>query len=70
VTTPNSKWVFSGPAHIQCIRDNQGSCGWNALGASDRFSINLNNPTEIRATALTNSRSIDVRICANARFYP
>jgi hypothetical protein len=63
-------YQFSGPATVQCIRDNQGSCEWNALGAPDRFTITLNNPDEIRATILTNSRNIGVRLCAPARYYP
>lgn len=70
VTTPNSRWVFAGSPRVECARDNQGSCGWNALGAPDRFSVTLKNPTEIRARVLTNSRSIGVRICALARYYP
>jgi hypothetical protein len=70
VAVPSDKWVFSGAARVDCARNNEGSCEWNALGAPDRFAITLNNPTEIRGHVLTNSRSIGVRLCAPARYYP
>ncbi len=70
VSTPNSKWVFSGSPRVDCAQDNDGSCGWNALGAPDRFFVTQNNPTEIKADVLTSSRSIGVRVCAQARYYP
>ena len=70
VTTPNPKWVFTGKPRVDCARNNQGSCEWNSLGAPDRFKITLNNPTDIMATVLTDSRSIGIRLCAVARFYP
>ena len=72
VATPNARWVFipEAPVQIECVRDNQGSCAWNALGASDRFFVTLRNPTEIHARALTNSRSIGIRIGCRARYYP
>lgn len=68
--TENERWVFSSNAAIQCARNNDRACEWNALGAPDRFTVTLNNPTEIRATALTSSRSIGIRLCAYARYYP
>jgi len=70
VRTPNSRWVFSSGAWLRCAQDNRGSCGWNSIGRHDRFSISLDNPTLIRATAWTNSRSIGLQLCARARFYP
>lgn len=70
VWTPNHRWVFTGQAVVQVVRDNQGSAGWNGIGAPDRFRITLQNPTEIQAFVLTNSRSIDVRLGAEARYYP
>lgn len=69
-TTPNQLWAFSGPAYVKCVTNNDGSCQWNALGKADRFSVSLNNPTEIKAKALTSSRSIGIALCAPARFYP
>jgi hypothetical protein len=70
--TPNARWVFvpGAPVQIQCVRDNQGSAGWNALGAPDRFFVTTLNPTEIQAFALTSSRSIVIRIGCLARYYP
>jgi hypothetical protein len=72
VKTPNARWVFvkEAPVQIQPTRDNDGSAAWNALGAGDRFFVTTRNPTEIRATALTSSRSIAIRIGCLARFYP
>jgi hypothetical protein len=70
VTTPNQRWVFVAPPVVQCVRDDRGSAEWNVLGAPDRFFVDLQNPTEIRAHILTNSRSIGVRIGARARYYP
>jgi hypothetical protein len=70
VKTPDPRWVFSGAPRVDCAANNQGSCEWNALGKPDRFSITLNNPDEIDATEWTNSRSIGIRLCAPARYYP
>jgi hypothetical protein len=70
VSVPSDKWVFIGPPRIDCAQNNQGSCQWNRLGASDLTTITMNNPNEIRARILTNSRSIGVRVCAMARYYP
>lgn len=70
VWTPNQRWVFTGQAVLQLVQDNQGSAGWNGLGAPDRFRTTLQNPTEIQAFVLTNSRSIWVRIGSHARYYP
>jgi len=72
VVTPNERWVFVQEAavQIQCTRDNDGSAAWNALGAGDRFFVTTRNPDKIIATALTNSRSIGIRIGCLARYYP
>jgi hypothetical protein len=72
VATPNPRWVFvpEAPVLIQCTRNNDGSCQWNALGAPDRFSAHTRTPTVIRAMALTSSRSIGIRIGCLARYYP
>jgi hypothetical protein len=72
VVTPNQRWVFvpTAAVQIQCTRDNDGSCAWNNLGAPDRFFVTIRNPTNITATALTNSRSIGIRIGCLARYYP
>jgi hypothetical protein len=70
VAAPNSKWVFVGQPTLECTRDNDGSAAWNALGAPDRYFVTFNNPNEIRATILTSSRSIAVRLNCLARFYP
>lgn len=69
VKTPNARWVFSGPAAPVCTY-NPGSCNWNGLGLPDRFSVTLDNPTEIHATVLTSSNSLGVKLCAPARYYP
>jgi hypothetical protein len=70
VSTPNARWVFAGSPQLECVTDNQGSCGWNRLGLLDRYFVVHQNPTEIKAYVLTNSRSIGVRIGALARYYP
>lgn len=72
VKTPNARWVFVGTPRVNCAisPNNTRSCTWNALGKLDRFSVTLNNPTEIRATAWTSSKTIGINLCAMARYYP
>ena len=67
----SDKWMFFGePARVECTRNNQESCQWNVLGAEDRTTTITYNPNKIEYRILTGSRSIGVRICANARYYP
>lgn len=70
IDTPNNKWVFVGTPTVECVRNNDDSCGWNMLGSPDRTFIRVNNPHHIEVEVLTNSRSIDVRLACNARYYP
>ena len=65
VRTSNG-WHFIGRPRVNCARDNQGSCGWNDLGKSDRFFIKDRSPDEIRAIVLTSSRAIHVNLCGMA----
>src|SRR5207253_2281641 len=72
VTLPDPLWVFTqGGVRVDCTRDNGGSCGWNSpFETPDKFIITLNNPNHLRASVWTSSRSINIRLCAMARYYP
>ena len=70
VPTPGERWLFAGTPYLKVVRDNQGSAAWNRVGAPDRFWVTENNPNMIRARIVTSSRSIGVRLCCVARFYP
>jgi len=80
VVTPNEKWVFvSGfSAYTECSTRNSRTamegCTWNRFDRNptptDHFRIDLNNPTEIRATIWSNSWNFYVHLCSEARFYP
>lgn len=60
-------WHFVGKPFMNCLRDNQGSCAWNAFDkATDRFYVTETKPDFIRATVWAGSRDIEINLACEA----
>lgn len=55
--------------YLECIRDNDRSCAWNATGDAGRLQILSNDGKTISAQRAFGSRDIDVRLCAHRSNY-
>jgi|GEM_PF-710366 len=67
VKVPGPNWVFIGEPYVEVVEDNNGSAEWNKIGASDRFTIISDSPTEKVAEVFTGSGSIKIRLVCKAR---
>jgi hypothetical protein len=79
LVAPDSKWVFDGNPSLECEEPAVvgSSTVWNHLDRSTpelikehRLTITLNNPNIIKATLLTGSGTVHVRLKCLATYYP
>lgn len=68
VSAESGDTAISGP-YLECVQDNQGSCGWNGVNGASGLSISTNNGKTITASKAIGSRDISVRMCANQDTY-
>lgn len=56
-------YTFTGSPFVNCVTDNDGSCGWNNFaGAKDRFIITERDDNKIVATVYAGSRQITIQL--------
>ena len=62
-----SGWHFTGKPFVNCVKDNQGACGWNNFaGSPDRFYTTQNGPSSVETTCWAGSRSIEINLACEA----
>jgi len=60
-------WHFTGNPKMYCVKDNEGSFGWNGFDRSpDRFFITEKTPTFMRATVWAGSHDIEIKLGCEA----
>ncbi|WP_163998692.1 hypothetical protein [Pyxidicoccus caerfyrddinensis] len=60
--TTNASETITNPQYT-CARDNDGSCGWNAVGDPGRLTWEVSQPQHVRACQQLGSRSVSVALC-------